>query len=121
MSWPALFVVEELPQDGALNGKLDDFVVGGILALLIIGLIAAGALRPLWAVLASVLAVGVGVPLLYEAVRPTVCPAGASGMDCIPADLYWSAVLALPGLVLVLVGAGVWSAAGLPKIRLIPR
>jgi hypothetical protein len=91
---------------------------GRIVTLLIVGLLAAGWLRPLWAALVAVLAVGVAVPILYEAVRPTVCPVGANGTDCIAVSL--SAIAALPGLLLVLVGAGVRSVAGLPKVPLLP-
>jgi hypothetical protein len=118
VSWPALLAADELPQDGALNGKADDFVTGGIVTLLIVGLLAAGWLRPMWAVLVAILAVGVAVPILYELVRPTVCPAGVSGMDCIPGS--FSAIAALPGLLLVLAGAGVRRVAGLRKVPLLP-
>ena len=114
VSWSALFAAEELPQDGALNGKADDVVTGLIVALLVVGLFAAGWLRPLWPVLIGVLVIGVAVPVLYEAVRPTVCSAYVSGMDCIPES--FSAVYAVPGLLVVLTGSCARRLAGLPTV-----
>lgn len=114
-----MLVADQLPSDGALNGKADDFLTGGIVALLIVGLIAAGWLKPRRAVLVAVLFLGFAVPLLYEILQPTDCPSGESGMDCIP--ISFSAVFALPGVLLVLVGSVARSAAGLPQIELLPR
>jgi hypothetical protein len=118
ITWPALLAAEGLPSDGWLNGKADDLVTGGIVALLILGLLAAGWLEPLRTVLVAVLLFGFGVPVLYEAVNPTECPVGVSGMDCLPVS--FAAVWALPGLLLVLVGWAVRRAAGLPSIPLLP-
>jgi len=114
-----LLAADELPSDGWLNGKADDFVTGCIAALLIVGLLAAGWLKPLRTVLVAVFLLGVCVPFLYEALEPTECPAGVSGMDCVPvsAGAFW----VLPGLLLVLVGRVVRRAAGLPSIQLVPR
>ena len=119
VTWPALLVVDQLPSDGALNGKADDFLTGGIVALLIVGLLAAGWLKPRWAVLVAVLFLGFGAPMLYETLQPTECPEGESGMDCIP--VAFSAVFALPGVLLVLVGSVARSVAGSAQIELLPR
>jgi hypothetical protein len=119
ITWPALLASDELPPDGWLNGKADDLVTGSIVALLILGLLAAGWLKPLRTVLVAVLLFGVGVPVLYETVNPTECPADVSGMDCVPVSI--GAVWALPGLLLVLAGWVVRRAAGLPSIPLPPR
>jgi hypothetical protein len=119
VTWPALLIVDGLPSDGALNGKADDLMTGGIVAVLIVGLLAAGWLKPLRVVLVAVLFNGFGAPILYEALHPTVCPVGVGGMDCIPAS--FNAVLALPGLLLVIAGAVVRRAAGFPIIELRPR
>ncbi len=109
--------MDQLPSDGALNGKADDFLTGGIVALLIVGLLAAGWLKPKWAVLVAVCFLGIVAPMLYETLQPTHCPANESGMDCIPVS--FSAVFALPGVLLVLVGSVARSAAGLPQIALL--
>ena len=118
VTWPALLVVDGLPSDAPLAGKTDDFVTGGIVALLIVGLLAAGWLKPRWAVIGAVLFIGFGVPMLYEALHPTHCPEGESGMDC-PSAVF-SAVFALPGVLLVLMGSVARSAAGLPPVQLLP-
>lgn len=118
VTWPALLAVDLSPTNGALNGKTDDFLTGGIVALLIVGLLAAGWLKPRWAVLVAVLFLSFAVPMLYEVLQPTDCPEGESGMDCIPVS--FSAVYALPGVLLVLVGSVARSAAGLPQIELLP-
>ena len=110
--------MDQSPTDGALNGKTDDFLTGGIVALLIVGLLAAGWLKPRWAVLVGVLFLGLAAPMLYETLQPTDCPERDSGMDCIPVS--FSAVFALPGVLLVLVGSVARSAAGLPQIELLP-
>lgn len=111
--------MDQSPSDGALNGKADDFLTGGIVALLIVGLLASGWLKPRWAVLVAVFFLGFGVPILYGAVQPPECPVGVTGIDCIPVS--FSAVFALPGVLLVLVGSVARSAAGLPQIELLPR
>jgi hypothetical protein len=103
LTWPALLLADELPRDRALNGKFDDFVTGGILAVLLAGLIAAGWLRPLWMVLTVIVVLGVGVPLVYEALDPTVCRSDISGMDCLHKS--FAALLALPGVVVMLCSA----------------
>ena len=103
LTWPALLAADELPGDGALNGKFDDIVTGTLLVLLLVGLLAAGLLRPLWAVLVAVAVFGIAVPVIYEAVRPTECPADVSGMDC-PSNAL-AGVLVLPGLLVVLLGS----------------
>ena len=118
LTWPALLVVDQSPSGGVLNGKADDFLTGGVIALLIVGLLAAGWLKPRWAVLGAVLFLGFGVPMLYEALQPTHCPEGESGMDCIPVS--FSAAFALPGVLLVLMGSIARSAARLPQIELLP-
>ncbi len=82
-------------------------------------LLAAGWLKPRWAVLVAVFFLGLAVPMLYETLQPTDCPAGESGMDCIPVS--FTAVFALPGVLLVLVGSVARSAAGLRQIELLPR
>ena len=102
VTWPALLVADQLPSDGVLNGKADDFLTGGISALLIVGLLAAGWLKPRWAVLVAVCFLGFAVPMLYETLQPTDCE-GESGMDCIPVS--FNALFALPGVLLVLVGS----------------
>jgi len=103
VTWPALLLVEELPSDGALNGKADDVVTGAIVTALLVGLLAAGWLGPLWAVAVAVLVVGIAVPVLLDAVAPRGCPAGATGMDCLPAS--FAGGLALPGVLVVCCGA----------------
>ena len=118
VTWPALLVADQLPSDGALNGKADDFLTGGIIALLIFGLLASGWLKPKWAVLVAVCFLGIAVPMLYANLQPTHCPVNESGMDCIPVS--FSAVLALPGVLLVLVGSAARRTAGLPQIALLP-
>jgi hypothetical protein len=55
VTWPALLIVDGWPSGGALNGKADDFITGAIAALLIVGLLAAGWLKPLRVVLVAVL------------------------------------------------------------------
>jgi hypothetical protein len=118
ITWPSLLAAEGLPSDGWLNGKFDDFVTGVVVALLFVGLLAAGWLTPLRTVLVAVLLVGFGVPILYEMLNPTECPVGVSGMDCIPVS--FGGIWALPGLLVVLVGRAVRRAAGLPNIPLLP-
>ena len=90
-----------------------------ILTLSVIGFLAAGWLRPLWAALAGVLIWGAGVPILYEVLRPTECPQGMSGIDCLPAS--FAALGALPALVLVLGGWVVRRLFGSPSTDLLPR
>lgn len=119
MTWPALLLSDELPADGLLNGKADDFVTGGLVALLIIGLLAAGWLRPLWPALIAVAVLGLGVRVVCQALAPTRCPPGLSGIDCLPVS--FSAVYAAPGLLLVLFGSLVRRAAGWPGVDLFSR
>ena len=119
VTWPALLTIAGLPADGAMSGKVDDLVTGGIVAWLIVGLLAAGWLKPLRVVLLAVLFVGFAAPILYEALHPTVCPEDTGGMECIPVS--FNALFAVPGLLLVLLGSFVRRAAGLPKIELRPR
>jgi len=121
VTWPALLLADELPADGALNGKADDLVTGVLVALVLAGLLAAGWLRPLWLVLVAVLVVGAGAPLLYESLRPDDCPAGAGagGLDCLPVSL--AAVYALPAVLVVLCGRLVRRAAGAPSVDVLPR
>lgn len=111
-------MADELAVYGGLNAKADDFMTGGIVALLIAGVLAAGWLKPLRVVLGAVLLVGVAAPVLYETLNPTVCPDGGGGMDCIPVS--FNAAFAVPGLLLVLAGSLVRRAAGLPSIELRP-
>ena len=63
----------------------------------------AGGLLALWAVVLAVLAYGTVVPHLYEALDPTVCPPGVSGMDCLPAS-YGAEWFATAGAIVVLLG-----------------
>lgn len=119
LTWPALHLVEELPSDGALNGKADDFLTGVVVALLLVGLLAAGWLSPLRVVLPMVFLIGVGVPFLYDAVSPRGCPEGASGMDCLP--IWFGALYALPGVLIVCLGWLLRLATGSPATPLIHR
>ena len=73
----------------------------------------------MWAVLIAVVVLGVGVPIVYDALRPPDCPPDVSGIDCLPVS--FAAVYAVPGLLLVLCGSIVRRAGGMPQKDVRPR
>ena len=102
LTWPAGLAADELPQDEPLGGKADDLVTGALFTLLIAGLLAAGWRWSGRAVLAAAL-YGAAVPVVYEVVHPTVCPADVGGIDCLPVS-FAAPFAALFGAVIVLAG-----------------
>jgi hypothetical protein len=119
VTWPALLASDQLPADGALNGKADDAVTGGLVALLLVGLLAAGWLKPLLAVVSAVFVVGAAFPIVYGALAPRECPSGISGMDCLPVSL--AAFYAPLAILVVLCGSLVRRVAGSAPIDVLSR
>lgn len=112
LAWPALFAADYLPSDGLLNGKADDLVTGGVVVWLVLGLLVTGWLEPLWPALVATLLLGLGVPVLDDALRY----GGSSSFT-----LVLGALCAFVGMLLVVGGAALRIVARSSSVSFLPR